>query len=157
MTAPARNTRRRVPSTSRSPALSSAASVIGAPAVEPTKRILQRMFSRASGKQPYHSLLWKFSIDESGERQSANMLRAPRPYRIVRRGFRMWNKSKSYRWAATFLAGAVAVFAMQAQAHHRASDADVVIEWNQLAQRYVGGPPFAQTRSFAMVHVAIAD
>src|SRR5262245_39662687 len=65
-------------------------------------------------------------------------------------------KSNNHRLVATFLTAAVSVFAVQVQAQ-RDSDAAVVIEWNQLAQRYVGGPPFGQTRAFAMVHVAIAD
>jgi hypothetical protein len=68
----------------------------------------------------------------------------------------MRSKSKIYRLAATLLAAVVGVFAMQVRAQND-SDAAVVIEWNQLAQRYISGPPFAQTRSFAMVHVAIAD
>ena len=73
-------------------------------------------------------------------------------------GFRMSSKIKSHRLAATLLAAGVGVFAMQVQAHRVSeSDGAVVIEWNQLAQRYIGGPPFGQTRSFAMVHVAIAD
>ncbi len=50
------------------------------------------------------------------------------------------------------------MFATQVEARRApVGDPAVVIEWNQLAQLYIGGPPFGQTRSFAMVHVAIAD
>ena len=35
--------------------------------------------------------------------------------------------------------------------------AQVAIDWNQIAQQNIGGPPFSQTRSYAMVHVAMAD
>jgi hypothetical protein len=70
--------------------------------------------------------------------------------------FQMTSKSKSHRLVATLLAAVMGIVAMEVQAR-RDSDAAVVIEWNQLAQRYIGGPPFGQTRSFAMVHVAIAD
>lgn len=36
-------------------------------------------------------------------------------------------------------------------------DADVVIEWNRLAQDSLTGPPFPQIRAYAMVHIAMAD
>jgi hypothetical protein len=68
----------------------------------------------------------------------------------------MNSNTKNHRLAATLLAALIGVLATEAQAR-RESDAAVVIEWNQLAQRYIGGPPFGQTRSYAMVHVAIAD
>ena len=35
--------------------------------------------------------------------------------------------------------------------------AEVIIEWNQLLQQNIGGPPFAQTRTYAMAHIAMAD
>ncbi len=60
------------------------------------------------------------------------------------------------RLATTFLAVVLGAFALHAHANHKPGAA-VVIEWNQLAQQYVGGPPFAQTRTYAMVHVAMAD
>ena len=34
---------------------------------------------------------------------------------------------------------------------------EVIIDWNQVAQQNIGGPPFLQTRSYAMVHIAMAD
>jgi hypothetical protein len=42
-------------------------------------------------------------------------------------------------------------------AARNSSDPDVIIEWNQIAQRTIGGPPFSQTRQYAMVHTAMAD
>jgi hypothetical protein len=68
----------------------------------------------------------------------------------------MNSKGRSYQLAAAFLLAALTVFGLPAKAAQNQSAA-VIIEWNQLAQRYVAGPPFAQTRSFAMVHVAMAD
>lgn len=64
--------------------------------------------------------------------------------------------AKLTRVAATFLAVVLGTCALLARANH-GPDAAVVIEWNQLAQRYVSGPPFAQTRAYATVHVAMAD
>lgn len=33
----------------------------------------------------------------------------------------------------------------------------VIIEWNQLAQQYNAGPPFLQMRTYAILHIAMAD
>ena len=33
----------------------------------------------------------------------------------------------------------------------------VILDWNQVAQANIGGQPFSQTRSYAMVHIAMAD
>jgi hypothetical protein len=67
------------------------------------------------------------------------------------------NSKRENHWAAvTFLTAALAVFALPVHAAQEQA-ATVIIEWNQLAQRSITGPPFAQTRSFAMVHVAMAD
>ena len=66
-------------------------------------------------------------------------------------------ESKCYRVAAAFLAACLGVFVQHAEAKQDPSSGTTIIEWNQLAQRNIGGPPFAQTRSFAMVHVAMAD
>ena len=54
------------------------------------------------------------------------------------------------RLAATLLLVAVAGFATRLEAN-------TVIEWNQLAGEFVGGPPFSQLRQYAMTHVAMAD
>jgi hypothetical protein len=36
-------------------------------------------------------------------------------------------------------------------------NAQVIIDWNQVAQQNIVGPPFLQARSYAMVHIAMAD
>lgn len=38
-----------------------------------------------------------------------------------------------------------------------AGDPEVIIEWNQLAQKYNSGQPFPQMRTYAMLHIAMAD
>ncbi len=38
-----------------------------------------------------------------------------------------------------------------------AENAQVIYEWNRIAQENIGGPPFVQTRAYAMVHIAMAD
>jgi hypothetical protein len=47
------------------------------------------------------------------------------------------------------------VLAPRAQASHQ--NAEVIIEWNQLLQQNVAGPPFSQVRTYAMMHIAMAD
>ena len=37
------------------------------------------------------------------------------------------------------------------------SNGSIVIEWNDLLQRNIGGPPIGQPRSYAMLHIAMAD
>jgi hypothetical protein len=37
------------------------------------------------------------------------------------------------------------------------SNGSVIIEWNDLLQRNIGGPPLGQPRSYAMLHIAMAD
>jgi hypothetical protein len=66
-------------------------------------------------------------------------------------------KLKSYLVSATILVAATAIWAPHATANGQFESAAVVIEWNQLAQIHIGGPPFSQTRQYAMVHIAIAD
>lgn len=63
----------------------------------------------------------------------------------------------SYLAIATIVVAAAGIWAPQAAANGQSESAAVVIEWNQLAQIHVGGPPFSQTRQYAMVHIAIAD
>lgn len=65
-------------------------------------------------------------------------------------------------WAATFIVATVAALAPRAEAiHPRDNDpqprADVIVEWNQLLQQNIGGPPFLQLRGYAMLHIAMAD
>src|SRR4030095_9358832 len=65
-------------------------------------------------------------------------------------------ESSFYRGAAVFLAASLGVFVQHAEAKQDPSSA-TIIEWNQIAQQNIGGAVFAQTRAFAMVHVAMAD
>jgi hypothetical protein len=69
------------------------------------------------------------------------------------------NNSKRVPWTtATFLAFVLAAMAAPVQATH--NSAQVIIDWDQIAQQNIGVPPFgpfAQARSYAMVHVAMAD
>lgn len=45
-----------------------------------------------------------------------------------------------------------------ALAHKPPNDAaSVIVDWNQLAQKSIGGQPFAQVRQYAMLHIAMAD
>jgi hypothetical protein len=63
-------------------------------------------------------------------------------------------------WAAGVAVAVVCVLAPRAEAtgnSHSYSKPDVIIEWNQLLQQYIGGPPFLQVRGYAMLHVAMAD
>ena len=56
-----------------------------------------------------------------------------------------------FKFSATaLLLVAVGVFAARVEANK-------VIEWNQLAQQHIAGPPFAQARQYAMVQIAVAD
>jgi hypothetical protein len=63
---------------------------------------------------------------------------------------------RSRPWAvAIVLIGGFIGLAPRAEASHRS--AEVIIEWNQLLQQYLAGPPFAQVRPYAMMHIAMAD
>ena len=64
---------------------------------------------------------------------------------------------RNYWRLATLLVAGLAVFALPAEAHYKKSSGEVIIKWNQLAQKHIGGPPFGQARMYAMVHVAMAD
>ncbi|MEQ9563973.1 MAG: vanadium-dependent haloperoxidase, partial [Woeseiaceae bacterium] len=44
-----------------------------------------------------------------------------------------------------------------ASADSQAASREVIIDWNRVAQANIGGQPFSQTRSYAMVHIAMAD
>ena len=57
--------------------------------------------------------------------------------------------------AAMLVAAALSVLTLRAEA--AVQRADVIIEWNQLLQQNIGGPPFLQTRGYAMLHIAMAD
>jgi hypothetical protein len=66
-------------------------------------------------------------------------------------------KLTSYLATATILVAATGIWAPHATAAGQSESAAVVIEWNQLAQLHIAGPPFTQNRQYAMVHIAIAD
>jgi hypothetical protein len=57
--------------------------------------------------------------------------------------------------AVTFTLAALFLMAPRAEAHRQS--AAVIIEWNQLLQQNLAGPPFSQVRSYAMLHIAMAD
>lgn len=64
-------------------------------------------------------------------------------------------KSNRFLAAATITVASFGVLAPRADATHQS--AEVIIEWNQLLQQNVGGPPFSQVRTYAMMHIAMAD
>jgi hypothetical protein len=63
--------------------------------------------------------------------------------------------SKRLLAAATITVASLGALAPRADANHQSPE--VIIEWNQLLQQSVGGPPFSQTRTYAMMHIAMAD
>ena len=66
--------------------------------------------------------------------------------------------NKSLSWsAAVFVAFIVSVLPQRAEATHPQSNAEVIVEWNTLLQRFSSGQPFPQVRGYAMLHVAMAD
>ena len=64
-------------------------------------------------------------------------------------------KSNHLLAAATIAVASFGVLAPRADAKHQ--NAEVIIEWNQLLQQNIGGPPFPQVRTYAMMHIAMAD
>jgi hypothetical protein len=64
-------------------------------------------------------------------------------------------KSNRFLAAAMITLASFALLAPRADANHQSPD--VIIEWNQLLQQNIGGPPFPQLRTYAMVHIAMAD
>jgi hypothetical protein len=65
------------------------------------------------------------------------------------------NKFNRSWLASTFILAVLAVVAPRVEAGHQ--NGEVIIEWNQLLQQNIGGPPFAQVRTYAMAHIAMAD
>lgn len=47
--------------------------------------------------------------------------------------------------------------ATQSRSEAQQPRADVIIEWNELLQQNIGGPPFPQVRGYSMLHIAMAD
>lgn len=64
-------------------------------------------------------------------------------------------KGNRFLAAATIAVASFGVLAPRADANHQS--AEVIIEWNQLLQQNIGGPPFPQVRTYAMMHIAMAD
>jgi hypothetical protein len=62
-------------------------------------------------------------------------------------------RSNRFLAAATITAASFGVLAPRADANHQS--AEVIIEWNQLLQQNIGGPPFSQVRTYAMMHIAM--
>lgn len=60
--------------------------------------------------------------------------------------------SKRYWMASICFLSVFALFAARAEA-----GAEVIYQWNRIAQQHIVGQPFSQTRQYAMVHVAMAD
>ena len=58
--------------------------------------------------------------------------------------------------AAVFVVATSGVSTLPAAASEQ-PNGDVIIEWNQLLQRNIGGPPIGQPRSYAILHIAMAD
>ena len=65
------------------------------------------------------------------------------------------HKSNRFLAAGAIAASSFGVLAPRADASQQS--AEVIIEWNQLLQQNVGGPPFSQARTYAMTHIAMAD
>jgi hypothetical protein len=60
-------------------------------------------------------------------------------------------------WAATAVFAMIASVLLPCAVATEQSSGAVIIEWNDLLQRNIGGPPIPQARSYAMLHVAMAD
>jgi hypothetical protein len=61
-----------------------------------------------------------------------------------------------YLLAATVAVAAFTTLAPNARATQD-DGASVIVDWNQLAQKQIGGQPFSQVRQYAMLHIAMAD
>jgi hypothetical protein len=60
------------------------------------------------------------------------------------------------RWAASAFVVSIAMLIPRGAEAER-SNGDVIVEWNQLLQTNITGLPVGQPRSYAMLHVAMAD
>ena len=59
-------------------------------------------------------------------------------------------------WAASAFVLSIAMLIPRGAEAER-SNGDVIVEWNQLLQTNITGLPIGQPRSYAMLHVAMAD
>jgi hypothetical protein len=60
-------------------------------------------------------------------------------------------------WAAAAVFTAISSVLLPRAEAMEQSNGVVIIEWNDLLQRNVGGPPIGQARYYAMLHIAMAD
>jgi hypothetical protein len=60
-------------------------------------------------------------------------------------------------WAAMLFVAMSSILTPRAEATNQRAGGDVIIEWNQLLQQNIGGPPFVQVRGYTMLHIAMAD
>ena len=61
------------------------------------------------------------------------------------------------RWTAAVFIVSMAVLIPRAAEGMDRSNGDVIVEWNQLLQTNITGPPVGQPRSYAMLQIAMAD
>ena len=59
-------------------------------------------------------------------------------------------------WVASAFVVSIAILIPRGAEAER-SNGDVIVEWNQLLQTNITGLPVGQPRSYAMLHVAMAD
>jgi hypothetical protein len=60
-------------------------------------------------------------------------------------------------WAAAAVLMATSSVLLPCAEAMEQSNGSVIIEWNDLLQRNIGPPPIGQARSYAMLHIAMAD
>jgi len=60
-------------------------------------------------------------------------------------------------WAAAAVFTAISSVLLPRAEAMEQSNGSVIIEWNDLLQRNIGGPPIGQPRNYAMLHIAMAD
>jgi hypothetical protein len=66
--------------------------------------------------------------------------------------------NKSLSWSvAVFAVFIASLLPPRAEATYPRPNAEVIVEWNALLQRFSSGQPFPQVRGYAMLHVAMAD
>src|SRR5262249_684262 len=63
----------------------------------------------------------------------------------------------TYLAAATMCVAALTSFIPTGRATQQNDSASVIVDWNQLAQKTIGGQPMGQVRTYAMLHIAMAD
>jgi hypothetical protein len=61
------------------------------------------------------------------------------------------------RWTAAVFIVSIAALIPRAVEGMDRSNGDVIVEFDQLLQTNITGPPVGQLRSYAMLHIAMAD